>query len=407
LAEAAVFTAEEWKAWQGTYFSCFFIALLSPLNGFGRSQLAVVMVFNVLLFFAAVTWCAYEVQRCISPKLCGRALLVLAAFWGLLMGYKIWGEVFYWFTGAMVYSFPLAFAFLAMAALLRARRKNRKGWYPTAWLFAFCASGGNLMISGMLCYALLLMNLYLFWREKHIGIGEAVAFGTAFLGALINTIAPGNYLRHGCIDNSGLHVGSALLTSVGNYIKEAQWLFQSTFVLLAICGMVYLGATASISLCEKGASRKKVWLTAICALLAVLQLPLVTTFPVALGYSSNGLPNRCEFMLDCALILVVLLTSYILGLTLKQLLFTQERRLNRPLAQIVLAGLLAAYILTMDYGVRTTVPFRTFTALTSGTLQAYSREYGGFLMQQNGYEVPGLNVSEAPEPLDIYISTTN
>lgn len=51
LCKSAEFMMDRYLNWQGTYFSMFIQAFLSPINNFGLPQLRVIMIFNSILFW--------------------------------------------------------------------------------------------------------------------------------------------------------------------------------------------------------------------------------------------------------------------------------------------------------------------------------------------------------------------
>ena len=91
--------------WQGTYFSMFLQALLSPVNNFGMGQLKVVMVLNALLFFAAlfgVVWTATGLalrqEKAVHIRLTVFSIILFA-----ILDADVFTEIFFWYSGAVAY----------------------------------------------------------------------------------------------------------------------------------------------------------------------------------------------------------------------------------------------------------------------------------------------------------------
>ena len=65
------YSATMYMGWQGTYFSMFLQALLSPLNNFGFPQLRCVMVTNSTLFFLALIFFLFTILKKIKCEYSG------------------------------------------------------------------------------------------------------------------------------------------------------------------------------------------------------------------------------------------------------------------------------------------------------------------------------------------------
>ncbi len=296
-----------YKTWQGTYFAMFLQEFLSPLSGFGEKQLAAVMTGSCLLFMAAVILLVREIcgaagmERHVTSVIC---FLVLFS----VLGFRAWTEIFYWFSGAVSYTIPLSMAMLADVFYLENRNMPA---YVAACILAFLASGGSLEVAGTSCFGILIIlsvKGYKNLRKK-----DYIFFSTAVLGALINAAAPGNFVRRGRIDSSGLHAGAALIRSVHQVILSFEYLlFQTPFLMIVILCVIigiYAGGGKWFS---KLAAYK---LIAMCAV-----MPVVTCFPVCLAYHlSDGrvyFPNRCEFVCVFVVIIAIMSISVMLGVFL-------------------------------------------------------------------------------------------
>ena len=76
-------------------------------------------------------------------------------------------------------------------------------------------------MAGTSCYIVLLMALMDTWKERKISPYPWVIFVSGFVGALINTVAPGNYARYETTGGEGkLHVFRAISgVFAGKYIS--------------------------------------------------------------------------------------------------------------------------------------------------------------------------------------------
>lgn len=131
-------------------------------------------------------------------------------------------------------------------------------------------------------------------------------------GALINVAAPGNYARHDGTAGAGLHLGKAVVNTARMIMEETGRLFRETalgllFLLVMVIGL-YLAGKARIALREYG----------IFTIFALAAGP-VAEFPVAPGYDSAYVPNRCYFIIDTLLVLALLNLALFAGVCLHRI----------------------------------------------------------------------------------------
>ena len=137
---------------------------------------------------------------------------------------------------------------------------------------------------------------------------DCIVFGIAVAGALMNALAPGNYVRHSMIDNSGLH----LKLAVGSAIFEVLYtieelLFNTPFLLIMIIAVM---AGVKISRDSKQTNQKSLFMIILLSIIT----PFVTCFPVCLAYSGRGyFPNRCEFIEMTVVVIALLVIAIAVG----------------------------------------------------------------------------------------------
>ncbi len=103
-------------------------------------------------------------------------------------GFETYIEVFFWFSGATSYSFPVSLMFLAFALYIQLDA-NKMAFMVIAGVCGFLAMGGTLAIAGAGCFTALRVLLYKF------DIKKLIIFIIWTIGAFINALAPGNYVR--------------------------------------------------------------------------------------------------------------------------------------------------------------------------------------------------------------------
>lgn len=119
---------------------------------------------------------------------------------------------------------------------------------------------------------------------------KLVIFICYFLGALINAIAPGNFLRQQTSEGDGLQLFASLKNSFLVYESNFRWLFHSTnfsliLLLILLCG-IFLYRNITI---KNIAGYTFISIAGIIA-------PFVVIFPAVLGYNVPWIPNRCVFI---------------------------------------------------------------------------------------------------------------
>lgn len=271
------------------------------------------MLLNFILFIVSL-WTFIDA---VCTSMNAEKIKYVAVFWALcvmgIFSFTGWTEVFYWFSGAAVYSFPMSFLLLGVAIALRTKGIGEK---CVAGVLIFLAMGGALEIAGVGCFVLLGICI-LKWLTNSLKIRDGFIFGTAFLGALINTVAPGNYIRHAVIDDTGLHLGMAVIHTVLEVMQTVEALLYDVPCILLIIAAVIIGA--SIDRAENTVDKKILFMIVLLCLLA----PFVTCFPVFLGYSMTAFPNRCKFIetvvIICAFVIISAVAGYVMSEKLRSM----------------------------------------------------------------------------------------
>lgn len=317
IISALKYTIQCYLTWQGTYTSIFLMIAISPLNGLGLMQLRAVMILNILLFNAALWIFVCAVCRSMHVEETRYSILFYSLCVIGIFAFTGWTEVFYWFVGSTVYAFPMTLCLLGLAMTLQA--KSAKGNF-VAGLLMFLASGGALQIAGVGCCVLLGICV-IKWLDKSIKRKDYIIFGLAVLGALINTVAPGNYVRHDIIDDTGMHLGAAVIETGLEVLQTVETLLFNTPCILLILAAVVIGAV--IGKTKKVQEIKVVW--AVVLLCAVT--PFVTCFPVLLGYSStlDEFPNRCKFIETIVIVCGFMLIAAIAGCMMSERLYSLRK----------------------------------------------------------------------------------
>lgn len=341
--------------WLGTYSAKFFQALLNPLNGFGSIQLRIIMTIVSLLFFVSFVVFSYYSIKKKNINSITSLLYILTCLVGM-MGYKIWEETFYWYSGAICFTLPLS-AFFLVASMINSDKFEKTWEYVLEALLLFVIVGGNLAVTGVVCWIMTVIIYEKYIQKKNVK-PYIVVWIVTVTGALINTLAPGNYVRHGEIDDSGIHVFQSLVWSINYVIESTEWiLFETPF------GIMIMIITLIVAI----QSRDKIKHSIQCVLLYAVT-PIFAAFPVCLGYSRETVTNRCEFVIVCSIVIAMLHISLIVGQSLGRFISYESIRGT-------IGGLVILFILLMvqkpEWRITNTIPYKTVVDLSSNRIQDY------------------------------------
>lgn len=352
--------------WQGTYSSLFIWTIINPLNELGLPQLRVIMVLNALLYFSSLLFLIFIVFNTLVKDNYHIKLFFCACVVFMIMNSRAYPETFFWFNGAGTYSFPIICLFFSLGffVLSNTKDKNKILYAVLASLFSIGSQGGSLAIGGVGCYlALILCFSFWLWSKK-ISAMNLVVMLIYFLGAFINGIAPGNYIRHELYEE-GIHPISAVGLTAREYFREVGMIvtndqFMVILLLLILCGAVlYVKLQADI---------KKYTVISLLLLIA----PAASVFPVILGCGGDvDIPNRALFIINSVMTLagsnLAVTAGYWIAVFMKKKA-VKPGWLICPLAVIMLVFLVRVFAVS---DVRDTVMIGTLKNLYHGEIQEY------------------------------------
>ena len=399
LAISIGFMTDKYMNWQGTFFSMFLQAFLSPLNGGGAIQLKIVMVSNIILLYASIfaMFCAV-CKRVLGKIVWHYVLPVNALLLFAINAFQVWTEIYYWYSGAISYSIPFSFTCLAITMYLLSdmelNKKKKSGWAVGAAICLFLACGGSLQVAGTSCYIVLLLALMSTWKERKISLYKWGIFVSGLSGALINTLAPGNYARYEATGGeSKLYVFRAISGVLLKVKEEADWMINKVpfvaVLLLAVAIGVFVGQYIKYKKCGM-----------LLFSVALLMTPLVTMFPVTLAYYASYFPNRCRFILDLVMMGICLFIALEIGCMLHDVFSSQKEKLQLVTFCVLLAIVSFSSNETYNFGDLNMVT--TEIALDSGAIQNYSRHCMDIYNYIEQSEEADVVITELPLTLPTY-----
>ncbi|MBE6024737.1 MAG: hypothetical protein E7231_16435 [Cellulosilyticum sp.] len=384
-----------YNSWQGTYTGLGLIAILSPILHGGLKWLRIIAVINALaLFISFAVLCDAIVAVVYKQKsVVIRALICLLSVY-VFTAYNSYYEGIYWFTGMAVYTMPLIITMVALALFIKNSEKINIVYTVLISLLGFFGMGGSLIISGFGCYALMLLVLFFAIKEKKINYKHVFIFAVWVIGALVNVAAPGNYVRHDVADSSGIHPLSAIITSIKVYVSRIEWFNSNTsiwavFMLMVLCGLLFYEA--------KGLSVKNIVFT----LCAIVLLPFVAVFPVALGQGDN-MPNRVLFVLDVSIILVLLVIALVVSDFIKKNVMTED---NTKLIITFMVFMIFTSMALDNFSYENNVSYKVAVELKDGVFQDYHSAVSKILVKLDTYEEGSdvvISTQEIPADIENY-----
>ena len=395
LHAAWAFAKKMYFWWQGTYFSMFIQGLLSPINGGGLPQLRAVMLFNAVLFlssfvfFLNILFLYFSNAISIEKRLLMIALIFLQLFTSLE-----YPEIFSWFSGSTCYSFPLSFLFISVSLTLIAEKRHKILLLIPAVIFGFLGMGGVLAITGMGCAFMLLLFLIPIIFEKMINKYISISFASYLIFAIFATVAPGNFRRRGAVEASFSVIKAIFLTSK-KYFYGVESLFKDTGFIVICLIFVVIGI-----LLGRNIEKEKIKRYTVASLLALV-IPFATLFPIILGYGGyTYFPNRCYFLMNLSLTLVLLNISILIGCIISNHLEGED---TYKVVLISMATIAMACLLTNPKRMEENVGVIQINNLANGRIKAYYNECNDLLEYIKNCPEEDVVIEHMPDYVPHYV----
>ena len=282
-------TAEFFKEWQGTYVSCFLMALC-PMNFYYEAAFLVPIIMIGMF--------------CISTFLLGRQILIrwlgsdkhhagLVMFLLLFMFYQVIEAPFegiYWYNGATHYILMESLLFfmltLVSGIIWTEKKGNAIAWCVLASLDGVIVGGGYLVTALqaeiLLCF--LLAFTYVKKREKTVYVLLPFLLFTA--GFLCNILAPGNAMRSALDTDIGY---SPFLSIILSFYYAVVFMIEWTSTLVILLWLALLPVMWQIGKNSEKSFLHPVWVSVggFCILSAMFTPTLYAVGMVGLSRVDN------------------------------------------------------------------------------------------------------------------------
>lgn len=391
LCAAGRKTAETYQNWQGT-FSAVFLMALQP-SAFGEQYYALtpyLMIGSLLFatFFFLKTVCADRLKMPTSDWV---ILSCAVSFFSVHCAPSAF-EGFFWFNGALFYTFFYALSLCLYACLLRffyaSTYRAAAGNFIVSLLLSFLIGGGNYPTALLTAVILTGATVWSFVRKMPLSkrIGGLICLlmeGTAFL---VSIVAPGNAVRQSYFQerpNAIEAVCRALVEAIRKIMDFTTLPFL--LVLLALIPLLYRCAVRL---------KFRFPLPMLAPVAAVCILGVEMTPPIY-AMSGTGAVRMQDLYYDTYCLLAVAVVFYFCGWVSHRYTLLPNRVEHRVrLRQAFVVGVFACFCVSFlcQTELRSMSGVSAFLSLKNGEAQAYDRQVEARLALYSNPEIKDVEV---------------
>lgn len=287
-----------YMGWQGTFLVNGLVFYVFLLKDAGMWAFHLLIALVIVFFFAGL----FFAQRQMSILLCAKNPTTFAGILFLLvmlggMNSVSPDEFFFWITGAVAYVIPMAVALWGMAFMLRYTYQKQKRDAVLAGILGFIACGGTLVLAAFVNAVYLFLCLVM--KKRHAQKRDYLPFLAAFLGALTNSLAPGNFVHHAANSSGSYPILSVAVSTLLSVAERVLVLIREDYLVAAVsCLILFMVFRRPLCL-ETKVHPIKMWLY-------ILFVIYIMIFPNNLGYGGSYFPDRVAYMVDIVLSMLVL-----------------------------------------------------------------------------------------------------
>lgn len=276
---------EFYQEWQGTYVSCFLMAMC-PMNfHYGIAWIVPILMIGmfavssfVLGRHILIRWLGCERE---GAALC--MLLILFVFYQVI---EAPFEGIYWYNGSTHYVLLQSIWFFSLALISETIWAEKKGRAIVCCIAAVVLSvvvgGGNLVTGLQAEIIMAFLVLYTLHQRRNKIIYVIIPFLTGSAGFLLNTLAPGNRRRSSLDMDEGYSAVKAVLLS---FYHAGVFVIRWTPVLVILAWLALLPLLWKMAKASKRNFAHPVWVTAgaYCVLSAMFTPTLFAVGMVGLS----------------------------------------------------------------------------------------------------------------------------
>lgn len=275
---------ERYMSWQGLYFSNLIQNYISPFLRGGMLGYSLCMAGITVTFFAIQYICCYII--CANKKRAIFIYLTVIMVWTAVANP---GQDLYWCSAAFGYTVPLCVGELGLCIFYKSiNDEERKNWRTISLLsgaiLVFMACGGTLQMAMLFSYVVTVMCGYFVVTKKY-NKQCLVLLISAYMGTVLNLVAPGNYIRKSEVQSNLAESNISLVVkALVDSVKMTIHLSRVVIVNGVFLGICILSLV--ILLLESSDEETNSFQIIIIGLVIGLGGTIVQLFPVCLGYGS-------------------------------------------------------------------------------------------------------------------------
>ncbi|MBO5472281.1 MAG: hypothetical protein J6A08_00585 [Lachnospiraceae bacterium] len=280
---------EFYQNWQGTYISCFLMALC-PMNFCYESAYVVPVIMIGMFSVSTFVLGRHILHRWLGCDKTGSSFVMLML---LFLFYQILEEPFegiYWYNGSTHYIFMESVWFFALtavsASLWSGKQSAERGFCVLAAVLSVSVGGGNLVtgLQAEIVMAFLVLYTAVVNRRKLLPV--CVPFLTGSIGFLINVMAPGNAMRSELDPSTGY---SAIASVLLSFYHAAVFIIRWTPAFAILVWLMLLPVLWKLAKQSGKSFEHPVWVTvgAYCLIAAMFTPTLYAVGMVGLARVDN------------------------------------------------------------------------------------------------------------------------
>lgn len=353
--------ADYWHDWNGNWFSFTIAYWLHPIIHGGQKTLVVALRIQLVLAIAGAFYLCFALAKFFDYK-AEKTLRIAALVLLPVLLFKEYFDFYLWWLTSCTYLMPLYLFLFGFGTFLFAIKSEKIWQFIIAGILLLAMAGGSLNVVGFGCYLLLFTIVAWSFYRKKISVPAVVVFVTTLAGACVNAFAPGNFARQNSQETEKVGIIRTLINEIQIMCVEGKWLVLHTafiaFVLLAL----FWGSRL----------HKKLTLTnLIVATAAGVFLPVVTMFPVVLGYGDidyKDISNRGYGMMDISIIFAACFIAVLWGIYLRDII---KKDNIKKIATLFVTVIVLVSVFYCGQRIRELAPVQVVANLNSG----YNKEF--------------------------------
>lgn len=291
---------------QGTYVFNFLMSALHMYTRGGLPGLHFFMVISLAAFFLSLILLIKQIIK----DWAGTLGITLASVLTLTEMYNTYRsiEIFFWYTGVLNFLLPFIFSLITATLSLHNIKTGKTRFAVIGMITGFIASGCALNVTAANCawlLAILVLSYPKIMKRKTI----VLPFAGAFVGAIINAAAPGNFNR---LDGTPINIFTGLSNNFLCYISDFKLLFSSRIFWFSLILCFAITVLLKIKILPNGVSNLQLAITMAGSWL----VQYFTLFPVSFANrltDISGMDQRtfsaCEVVIKLMFIFSVLILA--------------------------------------------------------------------------------------------------